>query len=210
MSKKILSFFSITAVFGLFLFVWVSAVRADQLAINFTNTTGSNLSNPPFTLGWEFQANANITVTGLGIFDARLNGLIDSYAIGLWNSVGTLLVSTTIPSGTSATLDDKFRMVSVAPTNLTAGNEYFIGALFLTSNDGLIAGTATGFSTDPAITFIENSFKQGSSLTFPSSTTGATPAYFGPNFTFVPEPSTLFLLGAGLVALSVWARIKTN
>ena len=66
-----------------------SAVLAGSIpAITITNTTGNNLGNPPFTLGWQFTTNQQISVTNLGIFDDSLNGLADRYQVGIWNSSG--------------------------------------------------------------------------------------------------------------------------
>ncbi len=216
MSRKILSLFCIIAV-GLFLALAAPVVHA-LTAVNFENTAGLSLGEVPFTLGWEFTANANIQATSLGLFDSGQDGLLDSHAIGLWNSAENLLVSTTIPSGTAAPLvDGKFRFVSVTPTNLTAGENYIIGALFLPERDQLIGGpfgAPIDFSTDPNITLVTSGFFSGGSLAFPGNSSGVT-GYFGPNFTFtaaatasVPEPSTLIFLGSGLVGLAGFARKK--
>jgi hypothetical protein len=188
------------------LLVAATPARASSIAYTVTNTTGQPLGNPPFTLGSEFSLNANITVVGVGIFDDSLDGLLNSYQVGIWNSGGTLLDSGTVPSGTAGTLIGSFRYASIAPLNLLAGQNYWIGALYLNGNDPLIfPGSATGFTTDPAVTFVENGFRGGSSLSFPNQTLGTQPAYFGPDFEFnptspVPEPAsiTLLLLGSAV------------
>ena len=84
------------------------------------------------TLGWEFAADMPITVTSLGVWDDGNDGLRDAHAVGIWtsNASQTLLVSTTVPSGTSAPSDAGYRYVDLTqPITLAAGS-YVIGAFF--------------------------------------------------------------------------------
>lgn len=187
----------------------VLPASADTLAINFSNTTGEPLSNPPMTLGWAFQVNNPVNVTWLSFFDSGQDGLAESHPIGIWNSVGTLLISAAVDAGTANPLHDKFRAVRVAPTLLSPG-AYRIGALFLTGNDTNIFPTFTqGFSTASDITFVRGASAVGSSLTNPTPTFFSMgPAYFGPNFEFqsVPEPGSLTLVGTVAVLAGLLRR----
>jgi hypothetical protein len=174
-----------------------------------TNSAGT-LSNPPFTLGWEFQANAPVVVSELGVFDSDQDGLTDSYAVGLWNSSGTLLASTTVAAGTVDPLIAQFRYNSVTPVALTSGADYFIGALYTTGDDGvLFPGSAE--TTDPRITYLQSEFTAGGTLSMPTSTGGAG-GYFGPNFTIgggVPEPATWAFLIAGFGMVGAGMRRRS-
>lgn len=195
------------------LVVGVAGRTEAGIAFTLDNATGQGLGNPPFTLGFNFTTNQAITVTHLGLFDDSLDGLVDRHEIGLWDSGGNLLASGFIGAGTVAPLTNQFRYISIAPVNLTSGQQYSIGALYETGADALIfPGDATNFATDPAITFDSSAFAFGGALSFPGGSVGADPAYFGPNFRFtptavIPEPTTL---AGGLLAVALlgghWLR----
>jgi hypothetical protein len=61
-------------------------------------------------------------VTDLGVWDGNGGGLADSHIVTIWTSTGTFVTSGTVLVGTSGTLVDDFRYVSIAPTLLAAGN----------------------------------------------------------------------------------------
>lgn len=175
-----------------------SVAMADSTAYTIQDTTGQGLGNGPFTLGFAFIPTVNMDVTAIGIFDDNQDGLVDSYVAGIFDSAGSLLGSTVISNGTVDPLTNQFRYASMTPVSLIAGNTYEIGAVYHDSNDPLIfPGAATGFATDPNITFVENRYIAGGSLVAPMNTAGTDPAYFGPNFMFtssaVPEPGTVAL-----------------
>ena len=179
-----------------------SLVLAPVLTIS--NTTGTGLENPPFTLGWEFYTDSSITVGALGVFqDATETGLADSYAVGLWSSSGTLLADATVASGTAAPLVDQFRYATVTPVTLAAGQYYYVGALYLDGNDPLVfPDDAADLTNGPGITFDGATYAAGASLTTPTSHSG-TYGYFGPNieeFVPTPLPSTRTMT---LIALAV-------
>ena len=189
----------------------VIPAAADTMAINFSNTTGEPLNNPPMTLGWAFQVNSAINVTYLSFFDSAQDGLAESHEIGIWDSDGDLIASATVGAGTTSELRDKFRAVAIDPTLLTPGT-YRIGALFLTGSDSLIFPTFTqNFVTAPEITFIRGANAVGTTLKNPTPTFFTMgPTYFGPNFEYqsVPEPSSMLLVGSvALVGLAFRKRL---
>jgi hypothetical protein len=134
---------------------------AGTIAVNFSNTTGEPLSNPPLTLGWAFEVNNPVNVTWLSFFDSDQDGLVESHPVGIWNSAGDLIVSATVEAGTVNPLHDKFRSVAVAPALLLPG-AYRIGALFTSGSDPNVFPTFTaGFSSAPDITFIRGHLLSG-------------------------------------------------
>lgn len=167
--------------------------RADITAYSIANTTGGFLFNGN-TAGFQFIANADLSITSLGVFDSGQNGLLESHQVGIWQG-SVLLASATVPAGTSAPLSGQFRYVTITPVTLIVGKAYEIGAN--PDFQDPFVGAATGFSTDPNITWVQSRYIGG----FSDPTTHNSvydPGIFGPNFTYtviVPEPSALALLG---------------
>lgn len=158
------------------------------------------------TFGYEFSTNsAPVQIFSLGFWDDSQNGLAQSHQVGIWSADGsTLLVSATIPSGTSAPLDSGFRFVSVTPVTLAANTSYLAGA-YLGSEPVIRFTTAT---VDPAIALGSTRFAPTPSgdglFTAPTDAQGTTfdDGYFGPNFNGVPEPTTFALAAVGLGVLT--------
>lgn len=215
-SGRSLSLRTLSVAFGLATaLLGAAAAHADSVAYKFDDLTGTQLGNGPFTLGSVFTTNSAITVTSLGVFDDSQDGLGESHEVGLWDGVGNLLASTTVQSGTVDPLTAQFRYASIAPVTLASGETYTIGAVWNNNIDSLLGsglGDPTGFSTDPAISFVDSQYVLGGLLADPNTSGGGT-GYFGPNFQFttanaVPELGTGASLAGLLCAgsLSLWAR----
>jgi Domain of unknown function (DUF4082) len=190
----------------------VAQGRADLVAVTLTPDPNSTFNNGAagYALGYEFQANANITVTQLGYFvDTTLT---ESHDVGLYDATTTtLLASTTVMNGDMMVAN--FAYSAISGVTLTAGNDYVIvGTSGFTD---LYTFNPTVFSTDPAITYVQDAFANGNSLQFPSFPDDGAIGYFGPNFLFtpasVPEPSSLVLGSLAAVAglfIAVRGRLR--
>jgi hypothetical protein len=188
--------------------------------INENWTTGG------ITYGFGFVVKSTITITSLGIYDFNGDGLYNSHDIGLWDIGGTFLGSVTIPDGTGATLEQGFRYVTLTtPITLDPGT-YAVGAWYIALNGAVEdeylvdmkqfgMGDTLTWNVAPEIAWLDTRGESASALTFPS--VWSSYGLVGPNFQFetagggsgntsVPEPSTLLLLGSGMVGLVGYGR----
>jgi len=179
-----------------------TSANAQTPAFSVTGPSGA-LANPPFTLGYAFSASQAFSLRGLGVFDADLDGLAESHEVGLWNSAGTLLASSTVASGTSGTLIADFRYATFAGLTLDAGT-YRIGALYTSGADQLLFPDNGGVTTSATgFNYLSAQFGGGSALTDPTAVVGGptSNAYFGPNLLAsaagVPEPASWALMIGG-------------
>ena len=154
------------------------------------------------THGWEFTVNQDIQVVALGIFDFEEDplyapGLLYPHEIGMWHG-GDLIYSTTIPAGTETLWVDDFRYIEIDQFWLDAGETYIIGNN--TFGDPYVGNTSsTSISTQPFITYEKTLYSQaGSGFVLPTIEQDLYYS-FGPNFLVIPEPTTLVLLGTGLM-----------
>ena len=122
----------------------------------------------------------------------------------VWTSTGTQLAQATIPAGTSQTLIDGFRYVSlINPIVLPAG-DYTIGGLYNIGSADLFAISAATIWPASGVTYAGSRFAIGDA--FPTAAGGNPNSYFGPNFQFtaptsVPDAgSTCMLVLIGLTA----------
>ncbi|WP_353269026.1 DUF4082 domain-containing protein [Gemmatimonas sp.] len=192
----------LTAALGIAL---VAAQAEAQLAANFTSVITS-ATNGAWSLGWRFNVLAPVTVTQLGMFDDNGNGFLSgSSNVGIYNSLGSLLVSTTVTS--SDALNGFFRMAAISPFALGVGNDYYIAGT--TGNDNY-TWNPNGFSTIAEIQFVDGAFRQSSTLVFPDQGFGGggLTGWFGPTFAVstVPEPSTYALMIPALLFVGTAVR----
>jgi len=159
--------------------------------------------------GVQFRLTADIRVTALGYYDRNQNGLSQSHPVGIYSvSSQSLLASATVGAGSS--LVGLFRYESITPLDLSAGESYRLV--------GFHPGTGVGgdlYQIIPvgSVTIASPIVHEGnynnldSMLSYPTNGPAMTNIFFGPNFLYVPEPSTGLLTLLAAIALAARRRM---
>lgn len=194
--------------------------RADTLAVNVDTGYFGGLSRGPGVFGWQFSPRQNLVVTSLGLYDTPGfngfwgDGLLEQHEIGIWNVLTpeTPVATVLLPSGVGTQLHNGARFIAIEPFQLTAGNEYVIGALSgdVDPDFGDFAANYFPMVIDPSLEFIGRRLGglRSESLVFPEFLEPGVAGEFGPNFMFVvPEPTTAAILLLGAFGIAVrWRR----
>ncbi len=195
----------------------VQAAAIDFTAVDPKRDFTNELS---WTLGFTFRTNQEITVTHLGFYDDRKDGLTEAHSVKLLDAADQVLgdeVDQILVEGTVRPTDPLiswFRYTQVTPTVLAAGRTFRIVAI---TGSERYTWNPVGFVVDPAITFLGDTFQP---ITSPLSqpelqpatplafTSGGVTGWFGPNFQFevTPIPTPALLPGLIGMGMAVWRK----
>jgi hypothetical protein len=164
-----------------------------------TDMTGYGSVN----IGNVFTSNVTGTVCALGIYAGNNATYSNSETVGLYDSLGNLLTSTTVTNSTTAY--DGYYWASTAPAQVIAGETYTV--VDFTNGNGW------GFGPAPINnwgTFTGQVMDFNSSLDLPLYGSDFPLAAYGGNVEIgdTPEPGTLLLFGSGLLGLAGTLRRK--
>jgi len=185
---------------------------AENAAVQLT-ATPLTVSSTGSMFGWEFNTSSGLLINQLGIYDESGDGLVAAHEVAIWKAnTEEVLVSATVPAGTSAELVDGFRYVDIDPILLEGGRDFVVASLF-SSTDDIIMDDDPAVTFDPAIIFkLQRKQESVGALEFPDDSTSSPVAYFGPNmrFSFAPEPSSVWLAVWGALALLGFRRRRNS
>jgi len=158
---------------------------------------GSQLyESPAGSIGTEFIANGNFTLSKLGIYDDGLDGLAVAHDVALFAMNGTVLASVTINAGNGSPMAaDGYRWENARPVALVQGTHYVVAAYYSTAQD-FFRDQAT---IDPAFTLVAGLYHDDPSFLIPDTAYNTT-GLFAANLQ-IPEPATMTLLGLGGLSL---------
>lgn len=170
---------SVKVLFSLLIAPLFSYCQSLTAAVPIDGVAGSD--SRPFVVGWEFSVLSPVTVTGLTYLDATAAGLAESHMVGIFDSgTGALLVSGSVPQGTSTPYQNGFR---VFPVNYSLQpGKYVIGGQRTTDADPAIVRAAR-IATASQIAYIEERELKSDVFTMPATHFDLDEAgSFGPGF----------------------------
>ena len=197
------------------LFLVVSFLQASSIIAYQVPTGTVGNQNWGGSLGMDFNVNQDIRILSLGAFDSGSNGLSRQITVRLYNRANqSLLAESIFNIGNTGILDGGSRFLDLAiPLTLQSGfqgsivafgygsgepngNKGFSGSWFTNDGGGLLSFVGSG--------------RYSGSTNFPTIIDGGPPdRYAAGTFKYeadtapIPEPSTVMLIGIGLVGLGV-------
>lgn len=164
------------------------SASAQQTALDFASLgNGTNQGGRvSFSLGWRFTANKTLSITALGFYDYKLDGLSENHLVGIFDAQSCELFAVTTVTPNDP-LTGFFRFHDISPVILPGGKDYYVAAVTGTE---LYSTNISSITVDPAITFwgsaTYGNLSLSTTLVCPNGPGGVQglKGNFGPNFRF--------------------------
>ena len=162
----------------------------------------------PSVAGWEFHLDQPLMIGGVGIWDEGKQPLNITHEVGLYTSGQALLLDVFLDNNNttavgSASPDGQWLFTSIAPLVLQPG-DYVLAATWGDPVDNADPFRLQANAVDPFVTYTGACSKTqlpGLQLVFPDCSPAPlnNAGFFGPNLAVIPEPTSIALVGAGLL-----------
>ncbi len=153
--------------------------------------SGFDYHQGAYSLGWTFTANQAITITSLGFYDDKKDGLTESHPVGVYDKATQMLLAqaTVTPQDP---LTGYFRFTALTPPlALQQGKTYVLMAWVGTENYLAFNALDPSWTVNPAISYAGGAVNYGNAnatgLLYPDTFGAANGGGdFGPNFELSP------------------------